>query len=455
MQTYWLDIRAGMTTAGSCNSKSSGSDHDPQQRQGQRTLISAPSNAQETKHTDYPQQGLTDEKTARLIDWNVELLLRSLREVVARRQALSEKTQTTKHCLSVAPGATVLDEVKEIITLPQFDAEAARQEREPEQIVLGPEVEIELHDYVATIAMMYRENPFHNFEHASHVTMSVVKLLSRIVAPSDITVEANSENGTGASTFASTLHDHTYGITSDPLTQFACIFSALIHDVDHVGVPNTQLIKENAGIAALYNGRSVAEQNSVDLAWDLLMDDRYHNLRRTIYDSDAEFKRFRQLVVNSVMATDIMDKDLKALRNSRWEKAFSEALDQNVEEAVNRKATIVIEHMIQASDVSHTMQHWHIYRKWNARLFSEMYKAYVEGRAEKDPSEFWYKGEIGFFDFYIIPLAKKLKDCGVFGVSSYEYLNYAERNRAEWEAKGLEIVEEMKAKIGREMAPAP
>jgi len=40
-----------------------------------------------------------------------------------------------------------------------------------------------------------------------------------------------------------------------------------------------------------------------------------------------------------------------------------------------------------------------------------------------------YKGEIGFFDFYIIPLAKKLKECGVFGVSSDEYLNYATKNR--------------------------
>jgi hypothetical protein len=33
------------------------------------------------------------------------------------------------------------------------------------------------------------------------------------------------------------LHDHTYGITSDPLTQFAVVFAALIHDVDHTGVP--------------------------------------------------------------------------------------------------------------------------------------------------------------------------------------------------------------------------
>jgi hypothetical protein len=70
-----------------------------------------------------------------------------------------------------------------------------------------------------------------------------------------------------------------------------------------------------------------------------------------------------------------------------------------------------------------------------------MYRAYVEGRSDKDPSEFWYQGEIGFYDFYIIPLAKKLKDCGVFGVSSAEYLNYAMKNRQEWASRGLEVVE--------------
>jgi len=110
---------------------------------------------------------------------------------------------------------------------------------------------------------------------------------------------------------------------------------------------------------------------------------------------------------------------------------------------VNRKATIVIEHLIQASDVSHTMQHWHIYRKWNERFFCECYEAYLAGRAENDPSEGWYKGEMGFFDFYIIPLAKKLKDCGVFGISSDEYLTYAMQNRKEWEARGQEVVAEM------------
>jgi hypothetical protein len=77
----------------------------------------------------------------------------------------------------------------------------------------------------------------------------------------------------------------------------------------------------------------------------------------------------------------------------------------------------------------------------------ELSKAYLEGRAENDPSENWYKGEMGFFDFYIIPLAKKLKNCGVFGVSSDEYLQYAQQNRHEWELKGQEIVAEYKEKV--------
>lgn len=108
-----------------------------------------------------------------------------------------------------------------------------------------------------------------------------------------------------------------------------------------------------------------------------------------------------------------------------------------------------IEHIIQASDVSHTMQHWHIYRQWNERLFSEMFLAFQQGRMGKSPAEFWYKGELGFFDNYIIPLAKKLKECNVFGVSSDECLNYAIRNRCEWEERGEEVTRGMLEKLQR------
>jgi hypothetical protein len=54
-----------------------------------------------------------------------------------------------------------------------------------------------------------------------------------------------------------------------------------------------------------------------------------------------------------------------------------------------------------------------------------------------------YQGELNFFDFYIIPLAKKLEECRTFGVLSNEYLCYALKNRVEWEVRGLYIVAEM------------
>lgn len=73
----------------------------------------------------------------------------------------------------------------------------------------------------------------------------------------------------------------------------------------------------------------------------------------------------------------------------------------------------------------------------------ECYAVYRNGRTETDPSANWYRGEIGFFVFYIIPLARKLKECGAFGVSRDEYLNYAENNRCEWVDHGEEVVSEM------------
>ena len=82
------------------------------------------------------------------------------------------------------------------------------------------------------------------------------------------------------------------------MTQFACVFSALIHDCEHDGVPNAQLVKEEHPIAAKYNNISVAEQNSVDVAWDILMQPRFQAFRSAIYTTEAEMIRFRQLVVN-------------------------------------------------------------------------------------------------------------------------------------------------------------
>ena len=76
-------------------------------------------------------------------------------------------------------------------------------------------------------------------------------------------------------------------------------------DVDHAGVSNFQLIQEKATIAQLYKNKSVAEQNSVDLSWDLLMDPRYKDLQKAIYADEDELKRFRQLMVSQKQCVDI------------------------------------------------------------------------------------------------------------------------------------------------------
>ena len=372
-----------------------------------------------------------ERRNQRLVAWNSEMLISLLKNVHARRNA-EEKRNTSQVALramaqNIGSGLTVVEEVAEIITLPEFNATAVNAKA----VDLPPGVAQQVHNYVGTIAGMYRENPFHNFEHASHVAMSVSKLLSRIVAPKQ---DKN-------------LSDETYGITSDHLTQFALVLSALIHDVDHRGVPNFLLCGEEPIMAKMYKSKSVAEQNSVDLAWSALMSDGYEELRSCIFSDLSELRRFRQLLVNSVIATDIFDKELGDARKARWNTAFSEEFaDSKAAEDINRKATIVIEHLIQASDVAHTMQHWHVYTKWNERLFEEMYKAHKDGRWEQDPTLNWYQGEIGFLTNYVIPLAKKLKECGVFGVSSDEYLNYATENLREWKDKGQELVDTFREK---------
>lgn len=133
--------------------------------------------------------------------------------------------------------------------------------------------------------------------------MSVNKLLSRIAMPDNVEIIA--ESGFRDS-FSS-------NIASDALTQFSCVFAALIHDIDHQGVPNMQLIEEGSELATLYN-KSIAEQNSFDLAWKLLTSEDFDELRRAIYCTRSELLQFRQLVVNSVMATGKCDETSYYLR---------------------------------------------------------------------------------------------------------------------------------------------
>jgi 3'5'-cyclic nucleotide phosphodiesterase len=205
--------------------------------------------------------------------------------------------------------------------------------------------------------------------------MSVHKLLSRLIAPKSASTTPNdstvSERDPTEAAYQQRQQQHyeqTYGISSDPLVQFAVVLAALIHDLDHAGVPNAQLMRENATLSERYQGRSVAEQNSLDLAWRTFTSTKFEALRQAIAPNEAELCRLRQILVHAIMATDIFDPEWSAMRTRRWQEAFAtqetsgkseSEFDDNTcqQRHLNQKATIVVEHLIQASDVAHTMQH--------------------------------------------------------------------------------------------------
>jgi 3'5'-cyclic nucleotide phosphodiesterase len=171
-------------------------------------------------------------RTVRLVEWNTEVLLNLLKQVVAMRQLRSTgSTQIADAAVDVKKTGSFLDEVTEIIALPEFEKRFSQSWQDIATVDI-PKAAGQLRDYVFMISTMYKDNDFHNFEHASHVMMSVVKLLSRIVSPAELKLDSDED--------AEQLHDHTYGITSDPLTQFACAVGALIHDVHHSGESSYQ-----------------------------------------------------------------------------------------------------------------------------------------------------------------------------------------------------------------------
>lgn len=378
----------------------------------------------------------------RLIDWNADVLLKLLKRVVAKREAVGKAGWDEDPELEFKD--TVVEEVVEVIELPEFDKEAHKH---PKSIDVPPQVAQQLKEFVTAIASAYHNNQYHCLQHASHVTMAVTKLISRI-AVSDF----NNHNGQAqenddpmnSELLAAHIHNQTYGIVSDPLTEFAVVLSALIHAVDHRGISNEDLAKEEPDLAKKYKGKCLTEQLSIDKAWKKLMSPDFENLRRCIYADLKEKKRFRQVMVNSVVATDIDDHEAQVRRQARWDESFGPGA--SVDEDQNCKATSVIECLMQSADIFHTMQHWHVYAKWNERGFDEATKAYKAGRTPTDPAKTWYKDHLNHFDNIAIPLTMQLKDIDAFVVCSDEYLNYCLKNRQRWASTGREITAALVAK---------
>jgi Adenylate and Guanylate cyclase catalytic domain len=287
LTTFWLELK--IQSSGSATSKSTESSEKSMKNVDvdEKCLAIKKNLARETA----PESQLTlSPKAQRLVRWNVEIICRLLKQVVSRRMVVEKNKQARAPSMEFQiesnreEGTTVIDEVKEIIELPEFDPKTTKNQHDPASIQLDPKVEAQLYDYCALIASLYRNVPFHNVSDTSWFPWRFIQVLlvvsplpafwtlsvracltcnnvrdeavvsvrlpflslstvnsfflvvvvltqesyfSSIVAPDEV---LSAEEDTDEK-MDQNLHDHTYGITSDPLTQLAVVFAALIHDV--------------------------------------------------------------------------------------------------------------------------------------------------------------------------------------------------------------------------------
>lgn len=229
MTTYWLLLKTSSQSHGSSVS-------NPSTVPGESKTKKKSGTTQKKKKKEFWSgtdldgvlgQTDVDDDIQRLVSWNVDVLLILLKRVVTARMvagAVNKKLSADEE-KRFSSNALVLDDFQLVIDMPKFDADVASRMYQ-EDVELVPEVKKELYDYVAAIASGYKRNAFHNFEHASHVILSANKLLKRIMAADDCKPLDNALT-------CKELHNHTYGIGTDPLTQFAVVFSALIRKCSH------------------------------------------------------------------------------------------------------------------------------------------------------------------------------------------------------------------------------
>jgi 3'5'-cyclic nucleotide phosphodiesterase len=160
--------------------------------------------------------------------------------------------------------------------------------------------------------------------------------------------------------------DPTSGFVFDPAKHFAVVLAALIHAVDHPGVANDQLVKEQPGLALLHGNQSVASHNAVRLAWGAFVSDDFGQLQRIICDTQDESHQFQRLLKDCVLAADAMSRDTSAMRVVTCNDLSGTCGIGKASLVQEQKEWIFIKQLIQTSNIAHAMHR--VCRDFGTRL---------------------------------------------------------------------------------------
>jgi len=291
----------------------------------------------------------------------------------------------------------------------------------------------QLREYIDTIAENYYPSPFHSFHHAKQVVLNTNHLIE-----------------------LSIKHPGTWTISH--AQAFCLLFAALVHDVDHWGLTNAYMIKENLhGLSTKYPDGSLAEHKSIDLSIKLLKESKFDKLREVICGlnfhqrtpttnprmENHDLSVFEGVITTLILSTDIMNPQRIATSRSKWDQTFNTPDDAEAEQLDGRDEAI-LEQLLQLADIGHCTQRWETLIAWNQRLLTELVSASKAGRGI-DPSDVWFNGQISFFDNYIVPLTERIRISGIFSNDiSDTFLLGTLRNKVRWTEEGVTLCERMK-----------
>jgi hypothetical protein len=179
-------------------------------------------------------------------------------------------------------------------------------------------------------------------------------------------------------------------------------------------IGGTAMRQRRSNDSSVQSGSIVEERRMADMA------DRY---RRRLSEGDDSKRKYTRLGL--LRTVDLTGEQIDHYNLSRRASAVgglpppkkpqpSSMAAKSSEELNELREMVVMETMLLACDVAHNLQGWEQMAKWSNKLYLELRKAHAMGRGA-DPTDGWYNNQIGFLEAYLLPLARRLDDTGVFG----------------------------------------
>lgn len=220
----------------------------------------------------------------------------------------------------------------------------------------------------------YNTNPYHNFEHACHVVLNCGYIL------------------------------YSLGAVISPLSKISLLYAALIHDVDHLGVPNISLIRKSHDLAVLYHDQSVAEMHSLAIGLGLLSEpglDIFLDL------SPADRFQFRQNVIELVLCTDIADAYRRKRTFARLDE-LSTGPDGALDISSDAGRIVLLSLALRAADIGSSFQSFSTSKIWARRYYLETNGWLVSEGKEFFSHELFFKDQISHMDNYVGYIVERL-----------------------------------------------